>query len=159
MTKCFPSITNLLHTVAVTLTECLCQPAHDYTQASSSPYPLEKFTAPACKTQRDRATKKRKRKQNRTPLRTSQSSVQEIISLQFKNSFRFNLRTSVLKFWKTNMYIFTAGKKRRQKKKHLGSNPNLWKLAAVWPGARQLLHPCFLMGYPITLFLLPFLKP
>lgn len=76
------------------------------------------------------ATKKRKRKQNPALLRTSLSSVQETISLQFKNSFRFNLQISALKFWKKNMYIFTA-RRRRDRKSHLGSNPNLGKLAAV----------------------------
>lgn len=116
MTKSFPSITNLLYTITVTLTECLCQLTHDYTQEASAFILWKSSQTLACKTQWDRAAKKRKRKQNPALLRTSLSSVQETISLQFNNSFRFNLRISVLKFWKKNMYIFTARKNRRQKK-------------------------------------------
>lgn len=54
------------------------------------------------------------------------SSTQETISLQLKNSFRFNLRISVLKFWKKNIYVFTARKVKRQ---NIGFNSRRSKIS------------------------------
>lgn len=51
MTKSFPSITNFLHTVTVTLTESICQLAHDYTQEASAFILSKSSQALACKAQ------------------------------------------------------------------------------------------------------------
>lgn len=119
MTKSFPFITQLFYTMTVTLTECLCQLAHVYTHEASAFILWKSSWALACKTQQEWATKKRKGKQNPALFRTSLSSAQETTSLQFKNSFRFSLRISVLKFWKKKRVYFYSQEEEETEKNTL----------------------------------------
>lgn len=124
MTKSFPSITNLLYAITVTLTECLCQLADDYTQDASA-FILwkrvhELWLAKLSETEPQ--NKKRKRKQNLALLRTSLSSAQETISLQFKN-FRFKDFSMGIPD-KKYVYFLQRGRRGDSKKKNLGCNPS-----------------------------------
>lgn len=102
--------------------------AHSWLYTRSfSLHSLQEFTGLVLPSSMRQRHKKRKRKQNPTALRAFfLSSTQETISLQLKNSFRFNLRISVLKFWKKNIYVFTARKVKRQ---NIGFNSRRSKIS------------------------------